>query len=196
MLVFTWRHCGYTASITKYQIKTSDLVTFNDSFFQKKSLNFFYCTVFIPSWSASPVCLTIPHPIPAPIPVSKWMSPPPHFLGPQVSRGLGASSLTHVRPGSPLLYICLRPHISWCMLLHWWLCVWENLGVQISWDSWSSHGATLSNSSSFPPVHPQESPASVRGWLLVSPSDSFNCLLGLTEGSYASLLSASTPQHQ
>ena len=38
-------------------------------------------------------------------------------LGPQVSPGLGASSLTEARPGSPLLYMCQGPHISWCMLL-------------------------------------------------------------------------------
>jgi hypothetical protein len=36
--------------------------------------------------------------------------------GPPVSWGLGASSLNELRPGSPLLYVCCGPHISWCML--------------------------------------------------------------------------------
>ena len=38
-------------------------------------------------------------------------------LGPSVSWGLGAPSLNEHRPGSPLLYVCWGPPISWCMLL-------------------------------------------------------------------------------
>jgi hypothetical protein len=51
-----------------------------------------------------------------------WMPPLPHptwplnSLGPPVSWGLGASSLSEHRPGSPLLYVCWGPHISWRML--------------------------------------------------------------------------------
>jgi hypothetical protein len=75
-----------------------------------------------------------PHPQPHP-------TMPSHSLGPQLSWGLGASSLTEARPGSPLLCMCPRPQISWCMLPAWWLSVWEISGV--SWDCWSFHGATL-----------------------------------------------------
>ena len=46
---------------------------------------------------------------------------PPHSLGPQVSLGLDASSLTGARTDSPLLYVGGGHHISWCMLPGWWL---------------------------------------------------------------------------
>ena len=51
------------------------------------------------------------HPYPLnPIPCLQTPTParPPHSLGPQVSQGLGAASLTEARPGSPLLYMCLE----------------------------------------------------------------------------------------
>jgi hypothetical protein len=67
----------------------------------------------------------------------------PHFLGLQLSWGLGASSLTKLRPDSPLLYMWQNPDISCCMLPGWWLSVWEISGVQVSWDCWSSYGAAL-----------------------------------------------------
>jgi hypothetical protein len=53
----------------------------------------------------------------APIPQPTW---PVNSLGPPVSWRLGASSLNEHRPGSPLLYVCWGPHISWCMLSVWW----------------------------------------------------------------------------
>jgi hypothetical protein len=70
----------------------------------------FYSPVFIPL----PVCPpTAPHPIPpsplqedVPTPTPPHQTTPP--LGSQVSQGLGASSLTEARPGSLLLYICVR----------------------------------------------------------------------------------------
>ena len=34
---------------------------------------------------------------------------PQHSLGPQVSQGLGTTSPTQARPGTPLLYMCLAP---------------------------------------------------------------------------------------
>jgi hypothetical protein len=40
-----------------------------------------------------------PHPPP-------YLARPPHSLGPQVSQGLGVSSLIEARPGSPLLCLC------------------------------------------------------------------------------------------
>jgi hypothetical protein len=61
---------------------------------------------------------------------------PLNSLGPPVSWGLGASSLTRPRP---LLYMCWGPHISWCMLPGCWLSVWEISGVQVNWDCWSSY---------------------------------------------------------
>jgi hypothetical protein len=59
--------------------------------------------------------------------------------GPPVSWGLCASSLNEPRPSSPLMYMCLGPHISWCMLPGWWSSVWEISGVQIYWGCWSSY---------------------------------------------------------
>jgi len=71
---------------------------------------------------------------PTPMP---WLSTPQDLLntlGPLVSWGWGASSLTEHRPSNPLLYICWGPQVGWCMLSGWWPCVWEILGVQVSWD--------------------------------------------------------------
>jgi hypothetical protein len=53
---------------------------------------------------------------------------PLNSLGPPVSWGLCASSLTEPRPSSRLLCMCWRPHISWCMLPGWWSSVWESWG--------------------------------------------------------------------
>jgi hypothetical protein len=64
-------------------------------------------------------------------------------LGPPVSWQLGASSLNEHRPRSPLLYVCWRLHISWCMLSVWLSNVWEIFQVHINWDCWSSYRITL-----------------------------------------------------
>jgi hypothetical protein len=77
---------------------------------------------------------------PTPIPHPTW---PLNSLWPSVSWGLGASFLTKPRPGSPLLYMCWGPHISWCMLPGWWYSVWEISEVQVNWDCWSSYRATV-----------------------------------------------------
>jgi hypothetical protein len=74
-------------------------------------------------------CLHVDVPIPHPT----WLL---NSLGPPVSWGLGASYLNEHRLGSPLLYMCWGPHISWCMLPAWWSSVWEISGVQINWDGW------------------------------------------------------------
>ena len=73
-------------------------------------------------------------------PVSTRMSPttttyctrPLNSLGPPVSWGLRASSLTELRPGSPLLCTCWGPRSSWYMLPGWWFSVWEISGVQVT----------------------------------------------------------------
>ena len=51
----------------------------------------------------------------------------------QVSAGLGQSSLTEARPGSPLLVYAL-----W-LLTH----LWELIGVQVSWQCWPSCGVAI-----------------------------------------------------
>jgi hypothetical protein len=91
------------------------------------SLILFYSPDFIPF----PVCpLTAPHPIPSPVSKRVCCSPPPpsstphptrppQFLGPQVSQGLGVSSLTEARPGNPLLYMCQGLHMR-CISPGWW----------------------------------------------------------------------------
>jgi hypothetical protein len=56
---------------------------------------------------------------------------------------LVASSLTEHRPGTPLLYMCWRPHINWCILPGWWYSVWEISEVQINLDCWSSYRVTV-----------------------------------------------------
>jgi hypothetical protein len=78
--------------------------------------------------------MSSPHPTPARF---------PPFLGPNVSWGLDSSAPTEARPGSPLLYVCQGPPISWCMLPGWWLSIWEISGVQVSWDCWIPYGVAL-----------------------------------------------------
>jgi hypothetical protein len=111
--------------------KKMDLSTISLEFFLLfliYSLNFFYSPDFIPL----PVHQSVPHPtppasphpclqegVPTPSPPHPHPQPhpsrPPHSLGPQVSLSLSLS-LTKSRPGSPLLYMCWGPHISWYML--------------------------------------------------------------------------------
>ena len=57
--------------------------------------------------------------------------PPPPSLGYQVSTGLGTSSPTETRQGSPLLHVCWRPRTSPSMLFGWWLSRWELPGSRL-----------------------------------------------------------------
>ena len=86
---------------------------------------------------------------------------PCYSLGPPVSWELGASSLTEPRLNSPLLYMCWGPHVSWCMLPGWWSNVWEILGVQVKTTGLLIGLSSSSASSSFSPVQPQGSAASI-----------------------------------
>ena len=82
-----------------------------------------------------------PHPSsPIPIPFSSERVPPmyPPTLVHQVSAGLGVSSPTEARHGSPLLHMHLGPWASPCILFSWCLSFWKFPGVQVSWHSWSS----------------------------------------------------------
>jgi hypothetical protein len=72
---------------------------------------------------------TLPYPTPPHL-TPPYPARPPHSLGHQVPWGLGTSSLTEARPGSPLVTMCQGPHISWCMLPGWWRRVSER-----SWGS-------------------------------------------------------------
>ena len=81
---------------------------FSFSFLKIHSLIFFYSPDFISllvhsltSSSPPPLQEDVPTPIPTPHPTRL-----PHSLGPLVSRGLGASSLTESRPSTLLLYMC------------------------------------------------------------------------------------------
>ena len=75
--------------------------------------NLFYSPVVIPppDW---PSQSSSAHPslqMDVPTPTHPHPTRPPHSLGPQVSQGLGASSLTEATPGSYLLYKC----VCWCV---------------------------------------------------------------------------------
>jgi hypothetical protein len=108
---------------------------------------FFPVQILSPSWSTLWLC-HIPYLLPSdPHLQEDVLTSHPtktlQSLGSPVSSELGSSSLTESRPSSPLLYMCWRPHISWCMLPGWRLSVWEIAGVQVSWDCWSSYRITL-----------------------------------------------------
>jgi hypothetical protein len=141
----------------------------------KYSLILFYTTVFIPL-SVWPLPLSAPNCSPShissPTPtISKRMFPPhphlfrpPHFLGPQVFQGLGAFSPTVARPSSPLLYMCWGPHTlaGVCCLVGG--SVSERSLRSRSVEIASPMGLPSSSCSSFSPIQPQESPASLH-WL-------------------------------
>ena len=86
------------------------------------------------------VCpLTIPYPIsPSALSSREYPQPPPlphHQTSPlpggcHISQGLGA-------------YLQLKPDQAvFCCI--WWISFWGIWGVQVSWDSWTFHGATVS----------------------------------------------------
>jgi len=121
---------------------------------------------------------------------------PLNVLGHPVSWGLGASSLTELTTGSPLLYMYWGggTHFSWCRLPGWWSSVWEILELQVNWNCWFSYKvAILLSFLQFFPNSIESSAASVHWlgahiyiWL-------FSCLLDLWEGSYDRSLFESTP---
>ena len=99
--------------------------------------------------------LTVLYPIPPPFSHLQegdtrklYPSSPSNSLLPHVSLWRGASWLTEPRPGSPLLYMYWKPHISWCMLPGLWLSVWERSGVHVNWDYRFSIGFLSSSVSS------------------------------------------------
>jgi hypothetical protein len=60
------------------------------------------------------------------------LHPHPSSLGDQVFTGLGTSSPTEVRQGSPLLHTCMEPQTNLCVLFGWWLNLWKLPGFQVS----------------------------------------------------------------
>jgi hypothetical protein len=88
-----------------------------------------------------------------------------------------------------MLYMCLGPHISCCMLAGWWLSVWEISGVQVSWNCWSSYWVSLLSFFQFflnsTIGVPGFCPLVGFKYLL---SVSFSCLLRLSEGNHVRLL--------
>jgi hypothetical protein len=95
-----------------------------------------------------------------PTPHPTW---PQNSLGSPVSWGLDTSFLTEHRPGSPLLYVCWGPHISWHMRSVWWSSVWEI--SQINWDCWSSCSIALLLSFFQPFLIQQQGSAASDHWL-------------------------------
>ena len=90
-------------------------------------------------------------PSPSPLRVSSCSPFPspkhPSSLEHQVSMGLGVSSPSEAKQGSPLLHMCQGPRTSLCMLFGCWLSLWELPGVQVSWYCWSSYGVAIPFSS-------------------------------------------------
>jgi hypothetical protein len=134
---------------------------------------------------------TAPHPIPPPnSTLSPLGFPQPHhtwplnYLGHPVTWGLGASSLNEHRPGSPLLYVCWGPHISWCVWPGWWSSVWEISGVQINWDCGSSYRIALVLSFFQPFLIQQRASADSLHWLSTNICIWLSCLLSLLECSH------------
>ena len=130
---------------------------------------------------------TSPQPIPLPHPCfhKDVQTPhPPHLRRPLNCLGPPVSSLTELRSGSPLLYMCWRPHISWCMLPGW--CYSErSLGSRLIETAVPPTGSpSFSASSNLSLTQPQGVAASSFGWMQIFASDPFSCLLGFSEGSH------------
>jgi hypothetical protein len=111
----------------------------------------------IPYTSYLPTCLHVNVPTPHPT----W---PLNSLGTPVSWGLGASSRNEHRPGSPLLYLCWGPPISWCMLPVWWFNVWDISGVLIE-TAWPPTGSPFSSASIQLSLTQQQGSAASVHWL-------------------------------
>jgi hypothetical protein len=113
-----------------------------------------------------------------------FQSPTPHptwpltSLGTPLSWGLGASVWTQNQQSSAIHV--LRASYQLCMLPGWWSSVWEILGVQVSGDCWSSCRITLLLSffQPFPNSTKKGQQLLSIGWVEISASDSFSCLLG------------------
>ena len=125
---------------------------FSDYFFHSIIYLFIYLFIYFTTGFIPPALSTLqlfhfPYLLPTPCLHEDVPTPNPtrplNSLGPPVSWGLGASSLTEPRPSSPLLYMCWGPHISCCMLPGWWFSVWEISGVQVNWDGWPSYRVSL-----------------------------------------------------
>jgi hypothetical protein len=120
-----------------------------ESLIKKFDHNFSIPTFKFPFWSCQPANHSTSHNSSPPpclfkdVPMLLHPTRVLNSLGPPVSWGLGASSLTEPRPCSPLLYMCWEPNNSWCILTCWWSSVWEISGVQINWDGWSCYRVTL-----------------------------------------------------
>jgi hypothetical protein len=141
----------------------------------------FKLQILFPSWSTLLRLFHIPHLFLTP-PSSPGCHHHPHphttrplnSLGPSVSWGLGASSLTEPRPSvSPLLYVYVLG-ASYQLAYAAWLCssIWEILGVQVNWDCWSSYRVPLLLS--FFQLSPNSTTASVH-WLGANICDSAAC---------------------
>jgi hypothetical protein len=103
---------------------------------------------------------------------------PVNSLGPPVSWGLGASSLTNPRCDSPLLYMCWEPHISWFMLSVWWSSVWEIARVQVNRDCRAPFRVVPSLASfTLSLIQAQDQQLPSRGWVQISASDSAACCI-------------------
>ena len=94
-----------------------------------------------------PQSSSLQSPSPILLPFSSERVPPLHApsLGYQVSTGLRASSPTEVTHSNPLLHMCVGSG-GWtrlCMLLEWWLSLWELPEVQVGWHCWSSYGVDV-----------------------------------------------------
>jgi hypothetical protein len=158
---------------------------------------FFTCHIPFPHLPSTLWLLHIPHLFPTqspncyPHPQPIW---PLNTLGPPVSWGLVASSLNERRLRSPLLYLCWRPHISWCMLSVWWSSVWEISGVQVNWDCWSSCRIALLLTFFQPSLIQQGGSTASVHWL--GANIYISCLLGLSEGSHGRSLFVCSPKLQ
>lgn len=115
------------------------------SFFKIIFIYFLQYSHYPHSLSALPQFL-IPFLLPT---ISKRMSPPPPLTRPppsretQVSWELDSSSLTEARMGRPLLYVYLGASDQ-LLYAAWLVAQWlRDIGVQVSWDCWSTYGITL-----------------------------------------------------
>jgi hypothetical protein len=133
--------------------------------------------------SLPPPPLTALHPIPPPHFQEDVPTPTsPGLLTPQGLKSIkGLVHLFSWRPEQAVLH---------CICVYWGFIsagvCWEILEVQVSWECWSSHWAALLLSFFQPFLN---STTGVPGFCpFVSASDSFSCLLGLSEGSHARLL--------
>jgi hypothetical protein len=158
------------------------LVSFFNTFIYFILNSRFYSPPGLPSDSSTYHTSSPPHCVQEDVPATLPTLTDLYLPGTPISWGLGASFLTKPRPSSPLLYMCWGPHISWYMLPGWCSSIWEISGSRLRLLVLLQGRCPPQLLSAFPEFNHKGQQLLSIGWVQISASDSFSCLLSCREG--------------